>query len=64
MTDRKLTMRMLEQEIERTKLCIKLRDRVALLEAALIHEYDEEWDVGDAIADEAKVQFLIDRIPK
>lgn len=38
--------------------------RTAELEAALIHEYNEEWDVGDGITDEAKVQFLIDRIPK
>jgi len=45
-------------------LVAALVDRVADLESALIHEYNEEWDVGDSITDEAKVQFLIDRIPK
>jgi len=50
--------------MEFNQLVEPLARRVALLEAALIHEYNEEWNVGDGITDEAKVQFLIDRIPK
>lgn len=41
-----------------------LKARILLLESALVHEYNEEWDVGDGITDAEKVQFLIDRIPK
>lgn len=44
---------------------VEKRDaRIVQLEAALIHQYNEEWDVGDGITDAEKIEFLINQVTK